>query len=585
MKIKYSILSALLLCLFATTSCNDLFDDFAKNKLPEDKIWDDPRLLDGYVLPWYRNMSNGFSVYMPTNALLRGLGREYLPWYGDQITVSKSEWYTTAYGDILKSSMDELQRRGLTRWNLYYEQLRAINLLLENSNKIESGSHKDRVLGEAYFFRAYYHYLLLRMFGGSIIRTEVFDPLKGAEKSPRASYEQMVERIVEDTKQAESLLSTVTYGASDAGRITQGAAIMLRAKTYFWVAGDHFQNKEKDYLGFLDNRSAVMLEQARLAYDDLMKLNYSLIEISGTDKDKIVEGYRNIFLTKNSNESILELQHSDDGNFETGFGHKLDRESISPYWTGTVAAYTPTQNHVDEYGMQENMVYDPQDPYTNRDFRFYANILYDGASYKGHVMNIHYTKENGKEVAGVDITPYGTTETNAVSKTGYYMGKFVNKDANIDNSTTKASNQNYIIWRFAEVLLDYAEIDFKQGRPGDALKKINKIRSRAHMYELDNITWDAILNERRVEMAFEETTYWDLLRYNIAEEKMSGATNPIKAMKIVKEDGKPTTYTISNMDRYPSRVRLYRSMQYYYPIPWDEIRYQGIEQNPEWTER
>ena len=165
------------------------------------------------------------------------------------------------------------------------------------------------------------------------------------------------------------------------------------------------------------------------------------------------------------------------------------------------------------------------------------------------------------------------------------MSKFIDQTQQIDNSTTTASKQNYIIWRFAEVLLDYAEIDFKQGRPEDALKKINKIRTRAHMYELDDITWDAIMNERRIEMAFEETTYWDLLRYNIAEEKMSGATNPIKAMKIVKEEGKPTTYTVSNMDRYPSRVRLYRNMQYYYPIPWDEIRYQGIEQNPEWTER
>jgi hypothetical protein len=65
---------------------------------------------------------------------------------------------------------------------------------------------------------------------------------------------------------------------------------------------------------------------------------------------------------------------------------------------------------------------------------------------------------------------------------------------------------------------------------------------------------------------------------------MSGATNPVKVMKIVKQEGKPTTFTISNMDKYPSRVRLYRDMQYYYPIPWDEIRYQGIDQNPEWIE-
>lgn len=187
MKTKYIILA--LICLFSNVSCNDLFDDFAKNKLPEDKIWTDPQLLDEYVLPWYRNMSHGFSIYMPTGILLRGMGREYLPWYGDQLTVSKSDWYTAAYGEILKSKPKELQRRGKILWQKYYEQLRSINNLLENEGAISSGQQKTRILGEAHFFRAYYHYLLLRQFGGVIIATEVFDPLKGEKKSPRASYD------------------------------------------------------------------------------------------------------------------------------------------------------------------------------------------------------------------------------------------------------------------------------------------------------------------------------------------------------------------------------------------------------------
>lgn len=584
MKTKYFTFLVLLVALFTTTSCDDLFDDNAKNKLPEDMIWGDPQLVDGYVLPWYRNMSGGFSVYMPTNTLLRGLGREYLPWYGDQLAVSKTEWYTTAYGDILKSTPDELKRRGLTLWNSYYEQIRSINKLLEHEGEMQDGSHKNRVLGEAHFFRGYYHYLLFRQFGGSVISDEVFDPLTNPKKSPRASYEEMVAFITNEADQAVSYLSKVSYEAADAGRITQGAALMLKAKTCFWAAGDHFQNQEKSYLGFTDNQSAAMLEKARLAYDELMKLNYSLVEIKGTSRDEIVKEYRQIFITKNTKESILEVQHSANGDFANGFGHKLDRESSSPFFGGTIAAYTPTQNHVDEYGMQENTTYDPKNPYVNRDNRFYANVLYDGSVYRGHTMEIHYTKKSGVETAGADLTQYGTSETAAVSRTGYYMGKFVDSSTEINTNETIGSKQNYIIWRFAEALLDYAEIDFKQGRPKDALAKVNEIRRRAHMYELKDITWEAIMNERRVEMAFEETTYWDLLRYNIAVEKMSGATNPVKSMRIVKEEGKETTYTISNMDRYPARVRLYRDMQYYYPIPWDEIRYQGIEQNPEWVE-
>lgn len=163
--------------------------------------------------------------------------------------------------------------------------------------------------------------------------------------------------------------------------------------------------------------------------------------------------------------------------------------------------------------MRDGKAYDAKHPYDNRDYRFYANVLYDGCTFRGRVMEIHYNKVNGKEVAGEDLTPYGTSETAAVTKTGYYLGKFVDETQKIDNDESYASKQNYIIWRYAEVLLDYAEIDFLQNRVDDALDKVNQIRRRVHMDELPSLTWEQLVNERRVEMAFEETTYWDLLRW------------------------------------------------------------------------
>ena len=580
---KYIISFLFLGGTFGFSGCDGIFRDVPNDKLSQESIWGSQLLLDEYVLPWYRNMSNGFSVYMPSTALLKGACRDYLPWYGDQITVSKSDWYNTAYGDILKSTPAEVTRRGLVNWTNYYTRIQSINLLFENQDKIRNGDHKKRVLGEAHFFRAYYYYMLLRQFGGVLLLKNNYDPLYDGTKFPRASYEEMVNFIAEEADLAASLLSE-NLETSDIGRATRGAALMLKAKTYFWAASKIYQNQEKSYLGFPDDRSDAMLTAAAKAYDELMKLPYSLIQITGSTQDQIKEQYRQIFLTKNSQESIWEVQHSDDGDFSNGFGHKLDRESVSPYYGGTVAAYSPTQNHVDEYGMRDGKAYDAKRPYDNRDYRFYANVLYDGCSFRGRVMEIHYNKVSGKEVAGEDLTPYGTSETAAVTKTGYYLGKFVDETQKIDNDESYASKQNYIIWRYAEVLLDYAEIDFLQNRVDDALDKVNQIRRRVHMDELPSLTWDQLVNERRVEMAFEETTYWDLLRWGVAVEKMSGATNPLKAMKIVKEEGKDPVYQISNMNKYPKRVREFRQMQYYLPIPWDEVRYHGIEQNPELNE-
>ena len=456
--------------------------------------------------------------------------------------------------------------------------------MFDNQGEIADGDQKRRVEGEGYFFRAYYYYILWRQFGGVMVIKEPFDPLNDQKKFPRASYPEMVEAIVSDARRAADILP-VEYDATDMGRVTKGAALTLIAKTYQWASSERFQNQAKPYLGFTDDRSKEMLDSAKVAYERVMGLeHYQLIQIAGTTEEDFKKEYRNIFLTKNSQESILEVQHSDDGNYDTGFGHKLDRDAAAPHFTGTTAAYTPTQNHVDEYGMRTGFTYDPQHPYKGRDYRFYANILYDGSTYDGHVMDIHYTLQGNDEVAGEDLTPYGTSETAAVTRTGYYMGKFVDETQEINNDEAYASSQNYIIWRYAEILLDYAEVMFRLGDTEAARSKVNDIRRRAHMDDLPSLTWDQLVNERRVELAFEEASYWDIMRWGIAEDKLNGSSNPILKMEIVVRSDQSVRYTIENMDRFPATVRIFTPKQYYLPIPWDEIRYHGVEQNPDWIE-
>lgn len=567
------------LSLSVLQSCDSLFSDSPMNQISEPAVWSNQMMLDEYVNAWYRGMSDGFNTYVPSSALVKSASRYYLPWFADQVVPSKNDWYNAGYGDLLKGSEQELTNWARMTWLNYYTQIQSVNTLLENSGSIADGEHKNRVLGEAHFFRAYYIYMVWRKFGGPLLIDHTYDPLTNAEKFPRASYQQTVDFIVKEADEAARLLPE-KYGSTETGRVTKGAAMMLKAKTYFWASSPVFQHKEKDYLGFTDDQSTTMLQKAKAAYEEIINSGlYKLIPISSTTQDGIKNEYRKIFLTKNSEESIFEVQHSDDGDYANKFGHKLDRDAAAPFFTGTTAAYTPTQNHVDEYGMRDGASYDASHPYDNRDYRFYANILYDGSTYNGHVMDIHYTNN----VAGVDLTQYGTSTSAAVTRTGYYMGKFVDESQTIDNNDTYASKQNYIIWRYAEVLLDYAEVAFRLGDSQTALNMVNTIRERVHMNALTDITWDKIVNERRVELAFEETSYWDLFRWGIAVEKMNGKENPLKAMRIDVKDGK-TTYKISNLNRFPGRIRVFDKKQYYLPIPWSEIHYHNIEQNPDWNE-
>ena len=572
-------LLALLPLLMAACSPNSLFDDAPKNKISDEETWRNPMLLDEYVNTWYRNMNAGFKTYVPSTALFKSISRYYLPWFADQLSNGKSDWYNAGYGDVLKANEESITRWAGTTWSNYYTQIQYINSFLENKDKVPDAAQRRRVEGEAHFFRAYYYYMLWRRFGGVLLIDHKYDPLTRPEKFPRASYEQMVSFIVSEADKADSLLS-VTNTAADAGRITRGAAIMLKAKTYLWASGTVFQNKPKSYLGFTDDKSQAMLQKARTAYDRLFALGvYQLVPVTATTQDKIRDEYRQIFISKNTSESILEVQHSNDGDYANKFGHTLDRDAAAPSFTGTTAAYTPTQNHVDEYGMRGGAVYDPQHPYDNRDYRFYANVLYNGCEYRGHMMDMATT--DGK--AGADITPYGSSTTAAVSRTGYYLGKFVDASQSIDDNNTYASKQDYIIWRLAEAYLDYAEVCYRLGDNAAALDMVNRIRTRVHMDALSTLTWDDIVRERRVEMAFEETTYWDQLRWGTAEQTFSGRTNPLRGITIIVHAGH-TTYRTVNINRFPARVRKFETKEYYFPIPWAEVRYQGIEQNPGWNE-
>lgn len=584
---KISIFLSLIVAILFS-GCDSIFRDTPYDKLSEAQIWGDEKLLDEYTGSWYRHMDNGFYVLVST--IIKNNGEEFDPWFGDQITVGRRDWYQAGYGDLLKGNQAQINSRSKLVWQAAYEQIRSVNKLLEHESELPANIH-DRIVGEAYFFRAYYHYTLLRRYGAPILVDRTFDPLTEQVKFPRASYEQAVEFIVKDAKKAAALLPE-EHESRHEGRVTRGSAWTLAGKTYYWAAGAKYQNMEKDFMGFSSDRSLEMMQNAAECYDELFKLNrYDLLPAAAGTREETVANYRNIFLTKNSKESILEVQHSDNGDFLYGNGHKLDRDAAPPSMTGTNCAYNPTQNHVDEYRMangkridESGSGYDEENPYENRDVRFYANILYDGAMWRGHEMDLHYTMTDGKQLPGVDLAAYGTSTTASVSRTGYYMAKFLRENQQIDTDETYASSQNYIIWRFAEILLDYAEIDWYAGRREDARKKVNRIRQRVGMPELQSITLDDILNERRVEMAFEKTTYWDLIRNATAHIVMNGEENPLYRMTIIDYEDGERVYKYQVVNGANTSVRDFDPIQYYWPIAWDDTRYHGIEQNPGWTE-
>ena len=530
-------------------------------------------------------MNKGWGAMMSTSSFF---GMKYMSYitpafYADQTTYGVANWVNSGVGEEMASKESTVIFYGGNRWKAYYLQIQSVNRLLENADRMPA-TYKKRILGEAHFFRAYYYYMLMQRFGGVLLIDHSYDPLHSDERFARAGYAQMADFIAREAELAAEALP-LKHDNRNTGRVTKGAALMLKAKTYFWVGSPQFQNKDKEYYGFADDKSREYMLKAIEAYKAVEALGlYKLMPVSGSKQADIAQSYHDLFLQHNNAESILEYQHGESRLTSEG-AHSLDQMAMPPVLTGTQCAYCPTQNHVEEYGMRDGKAFDPQNPYANRDYRFYANVLYDGTTFRDSVMEMHYTVDaKGKEVAQSGIAKYGTGRNNGFSRTGYYMRKVLDPKAPYPYKDNEGSKQNYPIWRYAELLLDHAEAAFRTGDSKTALEKVNQVRQRAHMQPLASVTLAQILNERRVEMAFEETTYWDEIRLGTALKNLNGATNPLRLMKIVyKKDG-TKTYTVEELKNQKAE-RAFRDYQYYGPIPWDEVRFQGIEQNKGWTEK
>lgn len=584
--LKYIIIFTIWICSFSSCS---LFQDSPIDKITQETIWNTPSLMDAYMLPIYRNMHNGNKTSMSTSSFLKNNSINNPVWFTDQVSVGyKKAYSSSSYGNLLKGHLSTLKIYANKLSSVCYDYIRSVNLLIENSNKIISS--KERVLGEAHFFRGWYYFRMFREFGGVMLIDKVENPLIEVNQYPRASFDEMVNFIITNADEAARMLSA-TYTSEHSGRIRKGAAIMLKAKTYYWASSKRFQNADKSYLGFTSDRSEEMLKKSAKAYEELFLLpDHELIEIIANKDDKygIIDEYRKIFLVKHSKESIFEFNHNNQGEGDGNIAFSnIDKSSATPVDNNSQCAWNPTQNHVNEYRMSNGMRisdissgYNAQNPYIDRDVRFYSNILYDGSRFRNRKMDIRskWASVSNKFVPGKDMTP--SLGTNGASNTGYYMAKLLDEKFAF---TSKYSTQNCIIWRLAEAYLDYAHIQFNLGKTSIAAEYVNRVRSRVKEIALTSITLEDIMNERKVELAFEESIYWDMMMSDNPKVLRCGSTNPIYGVAIEEKEGSLTyIYNIVNGDN--DETRFFDKRQLFSPLHWDDIRYHGVEQNPGWIE-
>lgn len=438
----------------------------------------------------------------------------------------------------------------------YYEGIRAANYfldyvkdgkgeeLLKLNRNIENDIYSymrdvaslNWYIAEAHIARAYYYSELIKMYGAVPIIEKTIEQSDN-EKVTQSSYDQVVEYILNeiDTYSGELAVNWDEF-ADREGRFTLGAALAIKSRVLLYAASP-LHNPEGNL-----NKWIKAAEAAR-DFIDNEELDYSLDQNYGT-----------YFIGANSlssPETIYAVRR--------GVSNSMEVNNYPISTPGGYSGVTPSHNLVSAYEYVGEP--DPNNPYANRDPRLYASVVTNGSTWNDRV---------------IDQLPGGSddmTKANA-SRTGYYLKKFLTDNLNLIQGQT--AQHNWVAYRYAEILLNYAEAmneafgptDVPAGFTLSATDAINMVRNRASA-DLPLISTEskdefrsAIKHERRIELAFEDHRYWDLLRWKDA---MQVLNQPIMGVKVV-EDGESVNYVeIKVADR------VFNERNYYLPFLRSEI--------------
>lgn len=449
-----------------------------------------------------------------------------------------------------------------TLWGRSYRSIRECNWALSNLATVPmSEVGKTRLKAELQFIRAFRYHDLIRNYGGVVLMGDrvynLSDNLKDESLFKRSTIKESMDYVLAQLDEAAANLPRDNNNTWAAGRATKGAALALKSRLALYAASPLYN------VGTWQN--AVTASQAVISLN-----KYSLFG----------GGYAALFLDANNPENIFARLYTRNA------GHVHLEIANGPNSYGGWGGNLPLQNLVDDYQMANGKQitdptsgYNAQEPYSGRDPRFYATILYNGAQYRG--STIETFTPGGKD------SKDGPDNWNT-SKTGYYLRKFMNDAYPLQNPWGNAGFQPWYYFRYAETLLNFAEaaneasgpevvptgstlsakgaIDLIRSRPGVNMPPLPAGLSQADMRE-------AIRNERRIELAFEEHRFYDVRRWKIAEQTES---RPAQGISITRSGNTFNYTTKTALDG-----RAFNPRMYWLPIPRSEIQASGnkLQQN------
>jgi len=441
-------------------------------------------------------------------------------------------------------------------WGSLYSVIRKANegiSFLKNYGKM-SDSDKSRLEAELKFLRGYFYFELVKRYKEVIIYDE---DLSAITKDIAISTEKEGWDFIQ--ADLDSAAKYLPAASAANGRINKGMAYGLISRAMLYA---------KRY------------EAVNAAADAVTALGYAL-------EDNYADSFGKS-LANGNKEAIIQYTFD----YASGITHNFN----SAYTPGGDYALigskggamgVPTQEIVESYELATGGAPDwspwhavagttANPPYDKLEPRFAATILYNGAAWKGRTIEPYVDGTDGWAAWKTVKEPKGKTVT------GYFLKK--NVDESYDVNTSAGSNP-FTFMRYAEILLNKAEACYRiGGLDADANAAIREIRARVDLPYTDKSgtdLWNAIVQERKVELAFEGFRYWDLRRWGLSSENYpKGLANYQQHGLKIEKNGDKFLYNYVSVDE---KDRTFDTKLYRFPMPENELSSNSkVDQYPEW---
>jgi starch-binding outer membrane protein, SusD/RagB family len=384
------------------------------------------------------------------------------------------------------------QYTNIRKCNVFIKEVTASNL---------DPAWKTTRLAEARFLRAFFYQLLWTHYGGVPIITTVLNAAQQGDEIFQARNSDL-ETFEFITSECAAIANDLPLSAGSS-RATRGAALTLKGWCELFNASP-LKNPDNDLTRWATAAATNKQVMDLGVYELFPDLETMFFEVNNDNEEVIFDrSYLGGTSLGSSKEGLWGIRFA--GGAQVAFG-----------------GVNPSQELVDEYAMANGLPisdpasgYDPQNPYANREKRFYQSILYDGSTWLGFEMVM-------KQGVGSKNATDLSNGSGAGPNTGYGLRKGLDPQYAI-NGSNRLNSGSYIIFRYAEVLLSYAEAQNEAAGPDQSVyDAVNEVRDRSDLAPLAlGMSQDqmrvAIQRERRVELSFEEKRWYDLIRLKTAE--------------------------------------------------------------------